>query len=116
MNSYVRFKCDTFAPQNKKSHNKHSLAFPCCFDPDNEHGKFSYTWQAILQFGRLEYFNEEEYKQVLSTVLQGAAQDTYQEMARQGYPLKHMLDTFADLYAPRNTIEEDHEKEEKEED
>ncbi len=29
------------------------------------------------------------------------------EMARQGYPLKHMLDTFADLYAPRNTIEED---------
>jgi len=28
-------------------------------------------------------------------------------MARQGYPLKHMLDTFADLYAPRNTIEED---------
>ena len=77
------------------------------FDPDNEHGKFSYTWQAILQFGRLEYFNEEEYKQVLSTVLQGPAQDTYQEMARQGYPLKHMLDTFADLYAPRNTIEED---------
>ncbi len=49
------------------------------FDPDNEHGKFSYTWQAILQFGRLEYFNEEEYKQVLSTVLQGPAQDTYQE-------------------------------------
>jgi hypothetical protein len=45
------------------------------FDPDNEHGKFSYTWQAILQFGRLEYFNEEEYKQVLSTVLQGPAQD-----------------------------------------
>jgi hypothetical protein len=77
------------------------------FDPDNEHGKFSYTWQAILQFGRLEYFNEEEYKQVISTVLQGPAQDTYQEMARQGYPLKHILDTFADLYAPRNTIKED---------
>ena len=77
------------------------------FDPDNESHKFSYTWQAVLQFGRLEYFTEQEYKQVLSSVLLGSALDTYQEMARQGYSLRHMLDTFADLYAPRNTIEED---------
>ena len=77
------------------------------FDPDNESNKFSYTWQAVLQFGRMEYFREEEYKQVLSAVLLGSALDTYQEMARQGFSLRHMLDTFADLYAPRNTIEED---------
>ena len=77
------------------------------FDPDNENNKFSYTWQAVLQFGRMEYFTEQEYKQVLSSVLLGSALDTYQEMARQGYSLRHMLDTFADLYAPRNTIEED---------
>lgn len=77
------------------------------FDPDKEDHKFSYTWQAVLQFGRMEYFTEQEYKQVLSSVLLGPALDTYQEMARQGYSLRHMLDTFADLYAPRNTIEED---------
>jgi hypothetical protein len=72
-----------------------------------ENVKFSHTWQAILQFGRLEYFTEEEYKQLLSTVLLGPALDTYQEMARQGHTLRQMLDTFADLYAPTNTIEED---------
>ena len=78
------------------------------FDPDDEkNNKFNHTWQAILQYGRLEYFNEEEYKHALSSVLMGSALDTYQEMARQGHTLRHMLDTFADLYAPRNTIEED---------
>jgi hypothetical protein len=77
------------------------------FDPDVENNKFSHTWQAILQFGRLEYFTEEKYKKVLSTVLLGSALDTYQEMVRQGHTLRQMLDTFADLYAPKNTIRED---------
>jgi hypothetical protein len=77
------------------------------FDPDVESNKFAYTLHAVLQFGRLEYFTEEEYKQVLSTVLLRSALDTYREMERQGHTLRQMLDTFADLYSPRNTIEED---------
>jgi hypothetical protein len=75
------------------------------FDSDVENKKISHTWQAILQFVRLDYFTEEEYKQSLSTVLLGLALDTYQEMARQGHILRQMLDTFAYLYGPRNTIE-----------
>ena len=78
------------------------------FNPDQpDKGTLEETWNAALQFGSLEYFNEEDYHKVLLTVLQGQAHRTYKEMVKQNKPLKEILSTLQDLYGTQNTIEED---------
>ena len=78
------------------------------FNPDQpEKGSLEETWNAALQFGSLEYFEEEDYHKVLLTVLQGQAHRTYKELVKQNKPLKEILSTLQDLYGTQNTIEED---------
>ena len=79
------------------------------FNPDqpDKGGTLEETWNAALQFGTLEYFEEEDYHKVLLTVLQGQAHRTYKELVKQNKPLKEILNTLQDLYGTQNTIEED---------
>ena len=78
------------------------------FDPDStSDNNFENTWTAALQFGSLEYFEEEQYHQVLATVLRGQALRSYKDMRKTKCSLRHILDTFAELYGAANTIEED---------
>jgi len=78
------------------------------FNPDQpDKGTLEETWNAALQFGSLEYFEEEDYHKVLLTVLQGPANRTYREMVKRNKPLKEILGTLQDLYGTQNTIEED---------
>ena len=80
------------------------------FNPDQpDKGTLEETWNAALQFGSLEYFDEGDYHKVLLTVLQGQAHRTYKEMVKQNTPLKEILCTLQDLYGTQNTIEEDQE-------
>jgi hypothetical protein len=78
------------------------------FNPDQpDKGTLEETWNAALQFGTLEYFDEQDFHRVLVTVLQGQAHRTYKEMVKQNKPLREILNTLQDLYGTQNTIEED---------
>jgi hypothetical protein len=71
--------------------------------PINSTRKFKLVWTEILNFGRGEYLNEEDYKIILSIILQGNIAEDFRLMDREG---KDIVDKLCVLYDTTQTLDD----------
>ena len=50
---------------------------------------FKLVWSKILNFGRVEYFNEEEYKRILSFLLHCNIAEDFRNMSKKISPTRN---------------------------
>jgi len=67
---------------------------------------FKLVWTEILNFGRGEYLNEDEYKTILSMILRGNIAEDFRLMDKEGKSLKEMVDELCVLYDTTQTLDD----------
>ena len=55
----------------------------------NSTRSFKLVWTKILNFGRGEYLNEDDYKTILSIILRGNIAEDFRIMDKEGKSLTH---------------------------
>ncbi len=74
--------------------------------PINSTRSFKLVWTEILNFGRGEYLNEEDYKTILSIILQGNIAEDFLIMDREGKSLKEIVDKLCVVYDTTQTLDD----------
>jgi hypothetical protein len=64
----------------------------------NSTRSFKLVWTEILNFGRGEYLNEDDYKTILSIILRGNIAKDFRIMDKEGKSLKDIVDELCVLY------------------
>ena len=67
---------------------------------------FKLVWSEILNFGRGEYLNEEEYKRILSVVLHGNIAEDFRNMDKENKSLKDIVDELCILYDTTQNLDD----------
>ena len=67
---------------------------------------FKLVWSEILNFGRGEYLNEEEYKTILSVILRGNIAEDFRLMDKEKKSLREIVDELCVLYDTTQTLDD----------
>jgi hypothetical protein len=67
---------------------------------------FKLVWTEFLNFGRGEYLSEDDYKTILSTILQGNIAEDFRIMDKEGKSLKDIVDELCVLYDTTQTLDD----------
>jgi hypothetical protein len=72
----------------------------------NSTRSFKLVWTEILNFGRGEYLNEDDYKTILSIILRGNIAEDFRIMDKEGKSLKDIVDELCVLYDTTQTLDD----------
>jgi hypothetical protein len=72
----------------------------------NSTRSFKLVWTEILNFGRGEYLSEDDYKTILSIILQGNIAEDFRIMDKEGKSLKDIVDELCVLYDTTQTLDD----------
>jgi hypothetical protein len=72
----------------------------------NSTRSFKLVWTKILNFGRGEYLNKDDYKTILSIILRGNIAEDFRIMDKEGKSLKDIVDELCVLYDTTQTLED----------
>lgn len=67
---------------------------------------FKLVWSEILNFGRGEYFKEDEYKHILSVILHGNIAEDFRQMDKEKRSLQHIINELCVLYDTTQTLDD----------
>jgi hypothetical protein len=77
------------------------------FDPKDPSAVFKHTWQKLLDYARMNEYQEEHYMQALGAILKGEAYEIFTEFKSMDRSLEDILDYFASVYTSKRSLASD---------
>lgn len=77
------------------------------FHPTDPKADFNQMWNKLTAYGRLNYFEENDYITALTYILDGDAYDALTSMTEEDQSLTYIVDYFAKVYGRKRSINKD---------
>jgi len=98
---------DTYQPNPQRTSAREIISVTGKFDPRNDRSDFSQVWNKLTSYGKLNYFDENDYIQALMYVLEGDAYEALLSMSEDDQPLSYIMNYFSQVYGRKRSINSD---------